>query len=190
MRTLFVVETLEVAQALELLAQARGWWIGGLLQQCQMHALMPAVLLRLARRNALRNHAGLDQLDRQLRQSAGTARGKRRSVVGTHVMRQAELAERRIQHRPDMVGIRARQPLAAQQIAAMGIGDRQRLAAPAVAGQETTLEVDAPHIVAAPQCAKGALEGGLRRRSFRFTVNPSRSNNDPIVLAAGQSLAG
>src|ERR1700756_245950 len=62
MRTLFVVETLEVAQALELLAQAVGWRIGGVLQQGQMHALVPAVLLRLAGRNALGNHAGLDQL--------------------------------------------------------------------------------------------------------------------------------
>jgi hypothetical protein len=43
----------------------------------------------------------------------------------------AKLSERRIQHRPDMIGIRARQRLTAQQIAAVGIGDRQRFAAPA-----------------------------------------------------------
>jgi Recombinase zinc beta ribbon domain len=69
-----VVEKLEVAQALELLAQAVGGWIGGVLQQGQVHPLMPPVLLRLAGRNALGNHTGLDQLDRQLRQSAGTTR--------------------------------------------------------------------------------------------------------------------
>src|SRR5437879_431196 len=95
MRTLFVVETLEVAQALELLAQARGWRIGGVLQQGQMHALVPAVLLRLAGRNALRNHAGLDQPDRQLRQSAGAACGKWRSIGGAQIMRQATLPEPR-----------------------------------------------------------------------------------------------
>src|SRR6266550_939878 len=35
--------------------------------------------------------------------------------------------------------------------------------------------------LAAPQWAKGTLEGGLRRRSFRFIVNPSRSNNAPML---------
>jgi hypothetical protein len=44
--------------------------------------------------------------------------------------------------------------------------------------------------LAASQCAKGALDGGLRRRSFRFTVNPSRSNSSPIVLTAGHSVPG
>src|SRR5258708_23960384 len=42
--------------------------------------------------------------------------------------------------------------------------------------------------LAAVHSANGALDGGLRRRSFRFTVNPSRSNNAPIVLAAGHSI--
>src|SRR5258705_1953592 len=66
MRTLLIVEMLEVAKALELLPQAAGWRTGGVLQQGQMHPLVTAVLLRLAGRNALRNHASLDQLDRQL----------------------------------------------------------------------------------------------------------------------------
>jgi hypothetical protein len=44
--------------------------------------------------------------------------------------------------------------------------------------------------LAAPQWAKGALDGGLLRRSLRFTVSPSRSNKRPIVLAAGQSIEG
>jgi hypothetical protein len=42
--------------------------------------------------------------------------------------------------------------------------------------------------LAAVHSANGALDGGLRRRSFRFTVNPSRSNKAPIVLAAGHSI--
>src|SRR6202035_4601030 len=74
MRALFVVNTLEVAQAFELLTQTGSWRIGGVLQQCQMHSLVATVLLRLAGRDALRKHAGRDQLERPTRQSASTAR--------------------------------------------------------------------------------------------------------------------
>jgi hypothetical protein len=49
-RALLVVETLEAAQALELLAQAARRRVGGILQQREMQPLQPAVLLRLARR--------------------------------------------------------------------------------------------------------------------------------------------
>src|SRR5439155_9572516 len=84
MRTLFVVETPEVAQALELLAQARGWRVGGVLQQGQMHALVPAVLLRLAGRNALRNHAGLDQLCRSADIAADRTRGTQLPAPARH----------------------------------------------------------------------------------------------------------
>src|SRR5882672_10391001 len=108
MRTVFVVDVLEHAQALKLLAQAAGRRFGGVLQQGQMHSLMPAILLRLAGGDPFRQHTGLDHLDRQLRQSAGTARGKGRTVVGAQPMRKAELAKGRFQHRPDVSGIGAR----------------------------------------------------------------------------------
>src|SRR5258707_9620621 len=56
-------------------------------------------------------------------------------------IRQSELAERRIQHRPGMSTIGARQCLATQKIPAVGIGDGQRFAPLAVAGQKPALEV-------------------------------------------------
>src|ERR1700726_4912766 len=106
-RALFVVEMLEGAQTLELFSQVARRRTGGLLQQCQMHALMAAVLLRLGGGDAFRHHTGLDQLDRQLRQSSYPARGKRRPIVRTQKMRQAELAERSVEHRPHMIGVAA-----------------------------------------------------------------------------------
>ena len=54
-------------------------------------------------------------------------------------MRQAELAESRFQHRPHMIRIGAGHRLAAQQIAAVGVAQRQRLATRAVAGYGTSL---------------------------------------------------
>src|SRR6266508_2917969 len=133
-RALFIVEGSEAAQALELLSQAPRRRVGGVLQQRQMQPLQSTVLLRLAGRNALRHHPGLDHLDRQLRQPARPARGKRRSIVGAQPMRKAELAECRIEHWPYVFGVGARHRLAAQQIPAVGVAQRQRLAMRAVAG--------------------------------------------------------
>lgn len=97
-----------------------------------MHALVAAILPRLAGGNALRHHAGFDQFHRQPGQAASAARGKRRAVIRAQVVRQPELAEDGVEHQPDMIGVRAPQVLAAQQIAAMGIAERQRFAPPAV----------------------------------------------------------
>src|SRR5947209_10887816 len=187
MRTLLVVDVLEVVQPPELLAQGARWRRGGIPQQRQVHALMPAVLLRLAGLDALWNHAGLDQLDRQPRQSAGATRGKRRAVVGSHVMRKPELAECRIQHRPDMIGVGARQRLTAQQIAAMRIRDRQRLAALAVPGHKPALEVDAPHLVGGRAFRKRRARGrtapaqlALHRQPFAIEQRADRARRRPL----------
>ena len=167
MRTLFVVETLEVLEALELLAQAARRRFGGVLQQRQMQPLQPSVLLRLAGRDALGHDARLDHLDRQLRQSARPARRKRRPVVGA----QADAAGRTRgrPHRAPARHDRCRcgQRLAAQQITAVRIAQRQRLAMRAVAGQEPALEVDAPHIVG------GAAMGKRRARRRAAATQPA-----------------
>src|SRR5207244_4962892 len=118
-------------------------------------ALVATVLLRFAGSNALRHNADLDQLNRELRQPASAARGKRRAIVRAHIMRQPKLAKGCIEHRPDMVGVRAGQCLAAQKIAAISIGNRQRLAPLAVTGQEPALEVDAPDFVGCLAMGKG-----------------------------------
>ena len=67
-RPLLVVDALEVAQPLELFAKRPCRWRGGVLQQRQMQALQPAILLRLAGSDPFRHHAGFDELDRKLRQ--------------------------------------------------------------------------------------------------------------------------
>src|SRR4029450_3535460 len=70
-------------------------------------------------------------------------------------MRQSELTEGRIEHRPDMLRVCAGQCLTAQQIAAVSIGQRQRFAALAISGQTPALEVNAPDIVGGLAMGKG-----------------------------------
>ena len=106
-------------------------------------------------------------------------------------MRQAELAERRVEHRPHVIGVGARQRLAAQQIAAVRIGQRQRLATGAVAGQEPALEVDAPHVVGRAAMRQTARSrAGCGGAACASPSSPSRSNSAPIVLAAGHAVRG
>jgi len=61
--------------------------------QGAMESLEPAVLLRLPRRDDLDANAELEEPDRQLRQSGGPCRGKRRAPVRADRERQAELDE-------------------------------------------------------------------------------------------------
>src|ERR1051326_4284055 len=72
-RPLLVVDVLEATQPLELFAQRARRRRGGVLQQCQMQALQPTILLRLAGGDAFPHHACLDELDRELRQSGAPA---------------------------------------------------------------------------------------------------------------------
>jgi hypothetical protein len=136
---------------------------------------MAAVLLRLARGNPFRRNAGFDQIHRQFRQSTSATRRKRRSVIRPHVVGQPELAESGIKHRPDMVGVRAGQCLAAQKIAAMGVGNRQRFTPLAVTRQKPTLEVDAPDVV-------GGFTIGKRRTRWRAAPPQPALHRQPLAI--------
>ena len=158
-RSLLVVDALEVTEPVELLAQATRRRRGGIAQQRQVQPFEPAVLLRLAGRNALRQHARLDHLDRQPREAARTARGERRPIIGAQPLRQSVFTERRIEHRPDMLGVVAVERLAAQEIAAVRVAQGKRLAVRPVASQEPALEINAPQVIRAvagtERCARG-----------------------------------
>src|SRR5262245_20080713 len=190
-RALIIVQGLEGTKALELLSQAARRRIGGVLQQRQMQPLQSSVLLRFGRCNALRHDPGLDDLDRQLRQSACSGRGKGRAIVGAQPMRKAELAEGRIEHRPDMIAVGARHHLAAQEITAVAIAQRQWLAMRAIAGQEPAFEINAPHIIGGPALCKGHVRRRtatahptLDRQALAVEQRPNRAGGRPSCLGS------
>jgi hypothetical protein len=76
-----------------------------------------------------------------------------------------------------MLGVEPRQGLAAQQVAAVGIAQRQRLATPAVAGHEPALEVDAPNVVS---------RAALGKRSARRRTAPPQPTLDRQPFAIKQ----
>src|SRR5271157_422029 len=108
-----------------------------------------------------RHDPQLDPLHRQPRQAGDGRRGKGRSVVGSDRLRQSILAERGFEDRLHPRRVRLLDRLAAQQVTAVRVADRQRIDALAIARAKPALEVRAPH----PVRPFGMRQGlGIRRR--------------------------
>src|SRR4029453_11148745 len=131
------------------------------------------ILRRLARRDALGLDAKLDPPHRQTRETTDAAAGKWRTVVAADRQWQPVFAERCFQQRPRATRIDTPHRLATQQVAAVGIADRQRIAAPAVIGAEPALVIDAPAIV------RSRAIGKWRRIGRR--ANATSPGNDQSV---------
>ena len=121
--------------------------LGHRVLQRLVHPLVPAVLLWLARLDELGKDSQLDPPHRQLAQPAQRRRSERHPVVAADPAGQAVLLEDPGQHRLGRLQQRARQPLAAQQVAAVVVRHRQRVAVLPVAQPELALVVHAPAVV-------------------------------------------
>src|SRR5438874_1068331 len=117
------------------------------LLQGAMQALVPPALLVLARADALHHKHQLEPPQRQPRQSRQPRRSERQPVVGADGAWQAVLTKRSFEDGLHPRRVHLLHRLAAQQIAAVGIGDSERLDALAVTGAKPALEVRAPHLV-------------------------------------------
>ena len=112
-----------------------------------VHPFMPPVLLGPARLDPLRHDAELQPPYRQPTQSRHPTRGERRSVVRADRARQAVLSKHPLQLAAAVVVASFIDCLDAQQIAAVGVGHGQRIAARAVLGMERAFEIGAPDVV-------------------------------------------
>src|SRR6516165_175868 len=130
-----------------LLGRRGGRRARGLRLERGMHALVTAILLRRTGLNPLQANAQLGPLHRQPGQAArAAARGKRTAIVAADRPRQTQLAKGLLDHRLHCLD-RLRHNATLDQKTAVGIGDRQRIAALPVGRAEPTLEVDAPQVV-------------------------------------------
>ena len=84
----------EVVEAGLLLQAVQAWRAGGFLLQGEVHALVAAVLLRMARLDALDGDAEAQPPDRELGEiEQGVGTGEGHAVVGADGQRQAALAK-------------------------------------------------------------------------------------------------
>ena len=114
-----------------------------------MHALVSAVLLRLARFDPLVADAELQPPRGELTQPACTPGCERRSVVRSDRIRQPVLTKRRFEDGLHLPQSHLWEPFAANQESAVAIHQSQWVASLSIAGPEVALEVRTPHSVGA-----------------------------------------
>src|SRR5262249_44233741 len=166
MRPLFIVDAAKDIEPLLLGAPTGGWRVAAFELERPMQALVTAVLARLTSFDPFRLDAELDPPHRESAQAPYARTRKRWSIVAADRARQAVFSESRLHQRLYPARIGPPHHLAPEQIAAVGITDRQRFAPPAVAGAEPTLEVDRPSVVRARALGKGRRVGRDPRARF------------------------
>src|SRR5215510_5724697 len=93
-----------------------------------MHALMPAVLLRLTRFDALELDSQTHPPDRQWAEPLDRARRERHTVIGANTRRQPILSKDHFEALFCTLGLRALHRFTADHIPAMKVGHSQRIA--------------------------------------------------------------
>src|SRR5438045_1002896 len=173
MRPLFVVLGAKGVEGALLGAQVGLGRLSGRGLQGTVHALMPAILLRLTRIDAFGQHAKLQQPHAESTQTTDGDTGKRRSIVGAHHPGQTVLAKGSRSVGSSAGVSRAIKPVATQQEAAVVVGDGQWVADPFVPERKVPFEVRTPYIV-------GPADAGKRLRG-RWRVMPPLTRLDQAV---------
>src|SRR5215217_1972010 len=148
MRALVVVALDEVIEFGLLLQEVFAGGLGSLELQRQMHAFMPAVLLWVARLDALDLDAESEPPDGELGQiEEGICTGERNAIIGANGLGQSELFENGLKHGESVDLLGGGERLASEDIAAGEVGDGQRVTVAAVGEHELALVVGTPQLV-------------------------------------------
>src|SRR5438094_912970 len=128
MRTLLLVIDAEVVEASLLAAQVRPGGPSRLVLEGAMEALMPSVLLGVARLDQLGRDTEPDPPHREPRDPPDRLAGERRTVVAADDRGEPVFAEGPFQSSADAIVVGTREALADQEIPAEAVHDRQWVA--------------------------------------------------------------
>src|SRR2546429_2110436 len=109
-----------------------------------VHALVPAILLRMRGLDQLGANPQLDPPHRERREPPKGIRGERRAVIGADPLGEPVAAKEACEHGPTGLDRRLEQAAAAEQEARRAILDRERVAVHPIAGAELPFEVRGP----------------------------------------------
>jgi hypothetical protein len=182
----FGIELLdEIIEAGLLLEAVEAWRPRGFLLQGEMHAFVPAVLLGLARLDALDLDAEPEPPDGELGEiEQGIGAGKGDAVVAADGSGQAAFFEEALESGEGQLFPGGFKRFTQQQIARGVIGDSEGIAVGLVAELELALVIGAPQVVwrcPGDSAVPLALWRGLPMR----LTNPWRSRTAWMVLIAG-----
>jgi hypothetical protein len=111
------------------------------LLQRAMHALVTTVLLRSACSNPFVNNPKLHPAEREFRKSHEPRARERRAIVGPDSSWHSVLSHSCFTDRSNLAKVYARDDLATNQITAIRVGYRKRIASLAVSRREVALEL-------------------------------------------------
>src|ERR1700751_1647629 len=155
---------------------------GCLFLQREMHALVAAVLLRVARPDALDGDAEAEPPHREFGEIEEAVRtGERHAIVGPDRLGQAALLEELLEGGDGEVFAGRFKGFAEQQKARGVVSDSQRKAVAAIAELELALEIGAPELV-----WRGA---GRERRAGRPVPRPPRDFDQAVPVEHGVDRA-
>src|ERR1700731_1722485 len=147
-----------------------------------MHAFVSAVLLRVARLDALDGDAEAEPPHREFGEIEETVRtGERHAIVGPDRLGQATPLEELLEGSDGKVLTGRFKGFAEQEIARGVVGNSQRKAVPAIAELELALEIGAPEVV-----WRGA---GRERRAGRPVPRPPRDLDQAVPVKHGVDRA-
>jgi hypothetical protein len=172
---LVVVAIDEVVELGLLLQEVAGGRFGGLRLERQMHALVAAVLLRMARLDAFDRNPEPEPPDRefgQVEERIGACKGH--AVVGADGVWQTELLEDILENSEGVDLLGALQGFAGNQVTAGEVGDSQRIAVAAIGQHELALVVGAPQII--------GLIAGRQRRASGLVAPPTPALDQPMAV--------
>src|SRR5687768_677841 len=113
-----------------------------------MHALVPAVLLRVSWRDPFNLDPEAQPPYCQLAQPVNGMRGRKRdAVIGANDLRETKLLEGALEHREREFLLRGEEGLAREQVATGEVRDGQRIAVLAIAEQKLAFVVGTPERV-------------------------------------------
>lgn len=144
MRSLMVEDVPKAVELLLLKAKCQCRWLRRIFLESPMHAFVPPVLLRPTWLDSFVNNSHLRPAQRQLGQAEQASASEWCAVVGSDACRHAVLAHGGFANCLHFTEVHPRYSLAADEVAAVGICDRQRIAPCAVAGTEVALEIHTP----------------------------------------------
>src|SRR5690606_23894307 len=161
-RPLLVVDRSKPVKRPLLQLRCRAGRLGRFSLQRSVHALMRPVILRLPGPGPLQSNAQADPPDGQLRKPRQRVRPERNSIIRADHLRESVLPEDPLEGNSRSSCAGAGKRLAPQQVATVGVDDRQRITEPRVAKAELAFEVCRPDAVRSVRCGTTRAPCSLR----------------------------
>ena len=159
MGALLVVDAAEGVERPLLIGKRRCWRAHRRLLERPMEAFEAPVLFGVTGRDAFGRDAQFDEVDGESGEPAEAGGCERRAVVGSDDGGEPPLAEGALDDGEDVGERWARESFAGDEEAGVGVDDRERVDAGAVACARPALEVDGPAVVGGVDVGEGVGEG-------------------------------